>query len=131
MRKVAVIWIQLKKIMSDYKKILFLLILSSFVYQNQSLKRKSLTELYENGKNSYLENSWESCVTNFQKAIKAYQSYIEINVKCKKKCKKVPETDLILLAENSDEELAFFEKGAFINHMDKSRRKLDKRRQKM
>ena len=38
-------------------------------------RRKSLADLFEAGKNFYLENDWQSCVTNFETAIKAYRVF--------------------------------------------------------
>ena len=73
------------------------------------LRRKSLADLFEAGKNFYLENDWQSCVSNFEKSIKAYKSYITINTLCRRQCQNVPKQDLIL-AENASEELLFYEK---------------------
>jgi len=72
-------------------------------------RRKSLADLFELGKTSYLENDWQSCVSNFEKSIKAYKSYITINTLCRRQCQNVPKQDLIL-AENASEELLFYEK---------------------
>ena len=57
----------------------------------------------------FLENDWQSCVSNFEKSIKAYKSYITINTLCRRQCQNVPKQDLIL-AENASEELLFYEK---------------------
>ena len=72
-------------------------------------RRKSLADLFDVGKTSYLENDWQSCATNFETAIKAYKSYKNINTQCRRQCHEVPKKDLIL-AENFNEELLFFEK---------------------
>ena len=57
----------------------------------------------------FLENDWQSCVSNFERSIKAYKSYITINTLCRRQCQNVPKQDLIL-AENASEELLFYEK---------------------
>ena len=63
--------------------------------------------------NGPLENDWQSCVTNFETAIKAYKSYIKINSQCRRQCQEVSKQDLIL-EENSSEELLFYEKKVLI-----------------
>ena len=70
--------------------------------------------MYDLGKNAYLDNHWKDCIIHFENALQAYRNYILVNTKCKRKCKIVPEHDLILQRGNNtavavDEELRFFE----------------------
>ena len=65
--------------------------------------------LYKLGKESYLENDWDNCVTYMNDALLKYKQYQTIKANCRNKCSDDPNLNINTLIKN-DYELEFYER---------------------
>jgi len=57
---------------------------------------KNFQELYEEGREAYLENNYGDCVKHFEAALRDYKHYTQVLVDCKSKCKQSVKTGIKL-----------------------------------
>ncbi|XP_021914351.1 prolyl 3-hydroxylase 1-like isoform X2 [Zootermopsis nevadensis] len=66
--------------------------------------------LYRDGVEAYLEERWQDCIDNFERALSVYRTLKQATVNCRIKCHEEGDESRTLIAQKNIDDLQFFEK---------------------